>query len=149
MTTLDPNDLNFENHRNFDGTTVYAQNKVCTVVETWRRGGTALCKLFPKLMNSVAHCFFLSPYSYFISRSIYIHKYKILQLSSVICSCCKRVHVSCIVKICTYRGSSAPFYFLQRQQVVITRKWAEKYPNIHFSSMHPGWADTPGMYLIL
>lgn len=33
---------------------------------------------------------------------------------------------------------------LQRQQVVMTRKWAEKYPNIHFSSMHPGWADTPG-----
>ena len=28
VTTLDPNDLNFENLRNFDGTTVYAQNKV-------------------------------------------------------------------------------------------------------------------------
>ena len=36
------------------------------------------------------------------------------------------------------------FCYLQRQQVVMTRKWAEKYPNIHFSSMHPGWADTPG-----
>lgn len=59
VTTLDPNDLNFERLRNFDGTTVYAQNK--------------------------------------------------------------------------------------RQQVVMTRKWAEKYPNIHFSSMHPGWADTPAV----
>ena len=28
MTTLDPNDLNFEHLRSFDGTTVYAQNKV-------------------------------------------------------------------------------------------------------------------------
>ena len=38
------------------------------------------------------------------------------------------------------------FCYLQRQQVVMTRKWAEKYPNIHFSSMHPGWADTPGNF---
>ena len=28
VTTLDPNDLNFEHLRKFDGTTVYAQNKV-------------------------------------------------------------------------------------------------------------------------
>ena len=37
------------------------------------------------------------------------------------------------------------FFFFQRQQVVMTRKWAEAYPKIHFFSMHPGWADTPGM----
>ena len=34
---------------------------------------------------------------------------------------------------------------MQRQQVVMTRKWAESNPNINFYSMHPGWADTPGM----
>ena len=32
VATLDPNDLNFENLRTFDGTTVYAQNKVCVVL---------------------------------------------------------------------------------------------------------------------
>ena len=31
----------------------------------------------------------------------------------------------------------------------MTRKWAEKYPSIHFSSMHPGWADTPGNFDII
>ena len=31
VATLDPNDLNFENLRSFDGTTVYAQNKVRVV----------------------------------------------------------------------------------------------------------------------
>jgi len=30
------------------------------------------------------------------------------------------------------------FSHLQRQQVVMTRRWAEMYPNVHFSSMHPG-----------
>ena len=33
MTTLDPNDLNFENLRNFDGTVVYAQNKVLLLLK--------------------------------------------------------------------------------------------------------------------
>lgn len=32
VTTLDPNDLNFEHLRSFDGTTVYAQNKVLIVM---------------------------------------------------------------------------------------------------------------------
>lgn len=31
----------------------------------------------------------------------------------------------------------------KRQQVVMTEQWARMYPTIHFSSMHPGWADTP------
>ena len=50
MTTLDPNDLNFENLRNFDGTTVYAQNKVYTVViETWEgKGYAALVQVVSK-----------------------------------------------------------------------------------------------------
>lgn len=33
----------------------------------------------------------------------------------------------------------------KRQQVVMTEQYAKRYPNIHFSSMHPGWADTPAV----
>ena len=40
-------------------------------------------------------------------------------------------------------------FFLQRQQIVMTKKWAERYPKIHFSAMHPGWADTPGVCVVL
>lgn len=32
----------------------------------------------------------------------------------------------------------------QRQQVILTERWASQHKEIHFSSMHPGWADTPG-----
>ncbi|XP_032941539.1 dehydrogenase/reductase SDR family member 12 isoform X2 [Catharus ustulatus] len=34
---------------------------------------------------------------------------------------------------------------LQRQQVVMTEQWAKAHRNIHFSVMHPGWADTPAV----
>lgn len=34
--------------------------------------------------------------------------------------------------------------FWQRQQVILTERWASQHKEIHFSSMHPGWADTPG-----
>ena len=33
----------------------------------------------------------------------------------------------------------------KRQQVIITERLAEEYPDIHFSCMHPGWADTPAV----
>jgi len=33
----------------------------------------------------------------------------------------------------------------KRQQVVLTEGWAREYTNIHFSVMHPGWADTPAV----
>uniref|UniRef100_A0A8C8DNH0 Dehydrogenase/reductase (SDR family) member 12 n=1 Tax=Oryzias sinensis TaxID=183150 RepID=A0A8C8DNH0_9TELE len=33
----------------------------------------------------------------------------------------------------------------KRQQVVLTDKWAAQHKDIHFSSMHPGWADTPAV----
>ncbi|NWU90307.1 DHR12 reductase, partial [Upupa epops] len=33
----------------------------------------------------------------------------------------------------------------KRQQVVLTERWAEAHRNIHFSVMHPGWADTPAV----
>jgi dehydrogenase/reductase SDR family protein 12 len=32
----------------------------------------------------------------------------------------------------------------KRQQVVMTEQFSKMYPNVHFSCMHPGWADTPG-----
>ncbi|XP_014445547.1 dehydrogenase/reductase SDR family member 12 [Tupaia chinensis] len=35
----------------------------------------------------------------------------------------------------------------KRQQVVLTERWAQMHPAIHFSSMHPGWADTPAVRL--
>lgn len=37
----------------------------------------------------------------------------------------------------------------QRQQVILTERWASQHKEIHFSSMHPGWADTPGKALPL
>ncbi|XP_072116853.1 dehydrogenase/reductase SDR family member 12 isoform X1 [Mobula birostris] len=33
----------------------------------------------------------------------------------------------------------------KRQQVIMIEQWAKMYKNIHFSSMHPGWADTPAV----
>lgn len=33
----------------------------------------------------------------------------------------------------------------KRQQVVMTEHYAKMYPEIHFSCMHPGWADTPAV----
>ena len=33
----------------------------------------------------------------------------------------------------------------KRQQIVMTERWAKEFPDIHFSVMHPGWADTPAV----
>lgn len=33
----------------------------------------------------------------------------------------------------------------KRQQVVMTEQWATQHPEVHFSVMHPGWADTPAV----
>ncbi|XP_073518737.1 dehydrogenase/reductase SDR family member 12 [Phyllobates terribilis] len=35
----------------------------------------------------------------------------------------------------------------KRQQVTLTEQWAAAYPKVHFSAMHPGWADTPAVRL--
>ncbi|XP_063076252.1 dehydrogenase/reductase SDR family member 12 [Engraulis encrasicolus] len=37
----------------------------------------------------------------------------------------------------------------KRQQVVMTEEWARAHPRIHFSVMHPGWADTPAVAMAL
>ena len=33
----------------------------------------------------------------------------------------------------------------KRAQVVLARLWAQRHPELRFASMHPGWADTPGV----
>ncbi|XP_051937529.1 dehydrogenase/reductase SDR family member 12 isoform X2 [Hippocampus zosterae] len=33
----------------------------------------------------------------------------------------------------------------KRQQVILTERWATQHKDIHFSSMHPGWSDTPAV----
>ncbi|KAM6985277.1 dehydrogenase/reductase SDR family member 12 [Aplochiton taeniatus] len=35
----------------------------------------------------------------------------------------------------------------KRQQVILTERWAAQHKEVHFSSMHPGWADTPAVQL--
>ncbi|CAL8320282.1 unnamed protein product [Merluccius merluccius] len=35
----------------------------------------------------------------------------------------------------------------KRQQVILMERWASQHKDIHFSSMHPGWADTPAVRL--
>lgn len=33
----------------------------------------------------------------------------------------------------------------KRMQVTLNEMWAQRCPDVHFASMHPGWADTPGV----
>lgn len=33
----------------------------------------------------------------------------------------------------------------KRAQVVLAEQWADRVPDVWFGSMHPGWADTPGV----
>jgi len=33
----------------------------------------------------------------------------------------------------------------KRQQIIMTEQYAKKYPTVTFTSMHPGWADTPAV----
>jgi NAD(P)-dependent dehydrogenase (short-subunit alcohol dehydrogenase family) len=33
----------------------------------------------------------------------------------------------------------------KRMQVTLNEMWAQRRPDVHFASMHPGWADTPGV----
>ncbi|XP_075707888.1 dehydrogenase/reductase SDR family member 12 [Rhinoderma darwinii] len=35
----------------------------------------------------------------------------------------------------------------KRQQVILTEQWSKEHPKVHFSVMHPGWADTPAVRL--
>ena len=37
----------------------------------------------------------------------------------------------------------------KRAQIVMTEKWAGKYPSVQFTTMHPGWADTPAVRMSL
>ena len=47
-------------------------------------------------------------------------------------------------KMSKYDGTMA-YAQNKRQQVEMTESWASKHPSIHWSVMHPGWADTPAV----
>ena len=47
-------------------------------------------------------------------------------------------------KMTKYDGTMA-YAQNKRQQVEMTEDWAKKHSKIHFSVMHPGWADTPAV----
>ena len=47
-------------------------------------------------------------------------------------------------KMSKYDGTMA-YAQNKRQQVEMTESWAVKHPAIHWSVMHPGWADTPAV----
>jgi len=42
-------------------------------------------------------------------------------------------------------GGSKQYAIAKRAQVTLTEMWATREPQIEFVSMHPGWADTPGV----
>ena len=44
----------------------------------------------------------------------------------------------------TFDGTRA-YAQQKRQQVAITEEWSKMHLNIHFSTTHPGWADTPAI----
>ena len=42
-------------------------------------------------------------------------------------------------------GGSKQYAIAKRAQVTLTEMWAARVPQTEFVSMHPGWADTPGV----
>jgi NAD(P)-dependent dehydrogenase (short-subunit alcohol dehydrogenase family) len=44
----------------------------------------------------------------------------------------------------TYDGTKQ-YATAKRMQVTLNEMWARRNPNVYFASMHPGWADTPGV----
>jgi NAD(P)-dependent dehydrogenase (short-subunit alcohol dehydrogenase family) len=42
-------------------------------------------------------------------------------------------------------GGSKQYAIAKRAQVTLTEMWATRQPQTEFVSMHPGWADTPGV----
>jgi NAD(P)-dependent dehydrogenase (short-subunit alcohol dehydrogenase family) len=42
-------------------------------------------------------------------------------------------------------GGSKQYAIAKRAQVTLTEMWAAREPRTEFVSMHPGWADTPGV----
>ncbi|XP_071455355.1 dehydrogenase/reductase SDR family member 12-like [Hetaerina americana] len=47
-------------------------------------------------------------------------------------------------KMVPFDGTTA-YSQQKRQQVTMTEMYAKEYPEVHFSVMHPGWADTPAV----
>ena len=42
-------------------------------------------------------------------------------------------------------GGSKQYAIAKRAQVTLTKMWSKREPQTEFVSMHPGWADTPGV----
>jgi dehydrogenase/reductase SDR family protein 12 len=42
-------------------------------------------------------------------------------------------------------GGSKQYAIAKRAQVTLTQLWSKREPQTEFVSMHPGWADTPGV----
>jgi len=48
------------------------------------------------------------------------------------------------MRIDSYNGSKQ-YAIAKRAQVTLNEMWATRERSVHFDSMHPGWADTPGV----
>jgi len=48
------------------------------------------------------------------------------------------------MRVDSYNGSKQ-YAIAKRAQVTLNEIWATKERSVHFDSMHPGWADTPGV----
>ncbi|MBJ7369306.1 MAG: SDR family NAD(P)-dependent oxidoreductase [Ilumatobacteraceae bacterium] len=48
------------------------------------------------------------------------------------------------MRVDSYNGSKQ-YAIAKRAQVTLNEMWATKERSVHFDSMHPGWADTPGV----
>jgi len=44
----------------------------------------------------------------------------------------------------TFDGTMA-YSQQKRHQVILSRLWSQQHPTVHWSSVHPGWADTPAV----
>jgi NAD(P)-dependent dehydrogenase (short-subunit alcohol dehydrogenase family) len=48
------------------------------------------------------------------------------------------------MRVDSYNGSKQ-YAIAKRAQVTLNEMWSTKERSVHFDSMHPGWADTPGV----
>ncbi|MCE2736314.1 MAG: SDR family NAD(P)-dependent oxidoreductase [Acidimicrobiaceae bacterium] len=55
-----------------------------------------------------------------------------------------QLHAGETMELSTYNGSRQ-YAIAKRAQVTLNELWAQEEPHIEFVTMHPGWADTPGV----
>lgn len=71
--------------------------------------------------------------TFYLSNTVMINAFIVTNVGNIH----KQVNTSCLCKL----------YDNLKWQVALTENWGETYKNkgIGFYSMHPGWADTPGV----